>query len=448
MPKEPLILAVDDSPETLEIISRILSTENISVITAISVESAVEILNNQTPSMVITDMKMPGVSGLEFIRYIKQRYSSIPVIMITGHPTIDSAVQSIKYGADDYLLKPFTAEELVRVVRGSLSLISKQTITQGKQLKYDFIGISKKADYIRHVILKLINSTDTVLITGESGTGKEVIARTIHYNSKRADGPFVTVNCSAIPDTLFESELFGHVKGAFTGANFNKPGFFQTADGGTIFLDEISEITTTMQAKLLRVIQNKEITMVGSGKTQIVDIQIIAASNQNLQELVSKKLFREDLFYRLNVIGIEIPPLRDRKVDISVMTDYFMEKYKREYSKNELKLDSSVYELFNTYNWPGNVRELENLIKRLVILSETTSIKLVDLPDDMKHKLDFKKATLRTLEEVEQEHILTVLYLSEGNKTRAAEILQIDRKTLREKLNKISLKSISLNNDK
>jgi DNA-binding NtrC family response regulator len=285
-------------------------------------------------------------------------------------------------------------------------------------------------------IAKAATTSATTLITGESGTGKELVARAIHYNSPRNSAPFVPVNCGAIPGELLESELFGHIKGAFTGATETRAGFFQTADGGTIFLDEISETSLSMQVKLLRVLQDKEVNMVGSPRPRKVDVRILASTNKDLLHLVEKGLFREDLFFRLNVITIDIPPLRERGEDILLLTQYFAAKFAEELGKPKLTFSGNALSVLKNYHWPGNVRELENVVQRLVVMTEGDLIEVPDLPSLMRFSALQKTGLSRTLYEVETEYIRNVLTSVGGNKTRAAEILGIDRKTLREKLGK------------
>jgi len=278
-----------------------------------------------------------------------------------------------------------------------------------------------------------------VLITGESGTGKELVARAIHYNSSDHSGPFVTVNCTAIPDTLLESELFGHVKGAFTGANSSRAGFFQIADGGTLFLDEIGDASLSMQGKLLRAIQNKEIFMVGSSRVQKVNTRILTATNMDLKSLVKRGLFREDLYFRLNIIEIAMPPLHERGEDILLLVQLFMEKLSKEMNRPVPRFTDKVLQIFKTYRWQGNVRELENLVQRLVVLADNELIDVTDLPEQMRFSINRQQGFDRPLIEVEAEYILNVLNSVKGNKTKAAEILEIDRKTLREKIKKANL---------
>lgn len=318
------ILAVDDSPDILEIIDRNLSEAGYAVMVSSSVEEAVDLLENRPIDLVITDLKMPKASGLDLIKHVRENFKDVEIIMITGYPSISGAVEAIRDGAAEYLVKPFTHEELLRAVRKVTGKISHRRVLQEKtppEKTYGIIGTSPGMRTVFKRIEKAASTTANVLISGESGTGKELVARAIHYSSDRRSAPFFPVNCTAIPDTLLESELFGHVKGAFTGANNSRAGFFQIADGGTIFLDEIGDASLNMQGKLLRVLESKEIQMVGSSRFHKVDTRILAATNKNLMELIKKGLFREDLYYRLNVIDVLLPSLRERGADILLLVD-------------------------------------------------------------------------------------------------------------------------------
>ncbi len=439
-----IILIVDDSKETLELIKRNLSSKNYNVFTASSVDSAINILESSKIDLVITDLKMPGINGLDLVRHVRENYKEIEIMMITGYPTVDSAVKAVKLGAEVYLTKPFTDDELFTIVE---KVLAKQKMKTSKKketkkviaLTHEIIGESKVINDVLKNVKKATTTIATVLITGESGTGKELVARAIHYNSSRASFRFVPVNCGGIPEGLLESELFGYVKGSFTGANETRAGFFQTADGGTIFLDEISETSLSMQVKLLRVLQNKEVCMIGSRKSQKVNVRIIAATNKDLSMLIKKNLFREDLFFRLNVINIQIPPLRDRDNDIISLVHHFAEKFAREHGVVIPTFSDNALKVLKKYYWPGNVRELENVIQRIIVMSEQSRIDVPDLPDLMHFYALREKRLNRTLEEVEVEYIRNVLNSQNGNKTKTAAVLGIDRKTLREKLKKFKI---------
>jgi DNA-binding NtrC family response regulator len=433
------ILIVDDAADTLEMVKRNLESGGYQTFTALNAAEAVETLNSTPIDLVITDIKMPKLSGYDLMEHIKENFKDIGIVVITGYPSIKGAVKAVKIGAQEYLPKPFTDEELFSVVQRSLEKLRmrKAMKAQLKKIPSAPFGLIGKSDSMKKVfqeIEKAASTSATVVITGESGTGKELVARAIHYSSSRASAPFVPVNCGGIPETLLESELFGHVKGAFTGAFETRAGFFQTADGGTIFLDEISETSLAMQVKLLRVLQEKEICMVGSRRTQKVDVRILAATNKDILGLVKTGLFREDLYYRLNVINIDIPALRDREDDILLLIQHFVAKYARESNKPVPQFSDSAIRVLKSFNWPGNVRELENIIHRLVIMNEEAIIDVPDLPALMRSPINRTPGLNRTLAEVETAHIRNVLASVKGNKTQAAKILDIDRKTLREKL--------------
>ena len=436
------ILVVDDSKDTLEVLQRNLTSEGYQVFTAPGVGQAIRTLESTPIDLVITDLKMPKVSGLDLVRHVRENYKDTEVMMITGYATIVGAVEAVKTGADEYLPKPFTDEELVAAVQRSMDKLRLRRIGRpdARRLRppsHGLIGDSEAMLTMVNSIDKAASTVATVLITGESGTGKELAARAIHYRSDRASAPFVLVNCGGIPEGLLESELFGHVKGAFTGASQSRAGFFQTADGGTIFLDEISETSLSMQVKLLRVLQEKEVCLVGSSETGRVDVRVIAATNKDLLSLMNKGVFREDLFYRLNVITIGMPPLRERGNDILLLTNYMAKKYANELGRPAPKFSERALQVLSNYQWPGNVRELENVIQRLIVMSESELIEVPDLPSLMRFSALRVTGLKRTLAEVEVEHIGNVLASVKGNKTEAAKILGIDRKTLREKLKTI-----------
>jgi two-component system response regulator HydG len=437
-----IILVVDDSAETLEMLERNLSSEGYHVFTAPGVAEAIEMLDDTPADLVITDYKMPKSSGMDLVRYVRENLKNTEVMMITGYATVEGAVDAIKAGAEEYLTKPFTDEELFLAVRLALDkrrlrIASQDRFPQTIKSRYGILGESEPVSHVFNAIAKAASTPATVLITGQSGTGKELVARAIHYSSKRASAPFVPVNCGGIPEGLLESELFGYVKGAFTGAMESRAGFFQTADGGTIFLDEVSETSLAMQVKLLRVLQEKEVCMVGSTQSRKVNVRILAATNKNLLGLVKKGSFREDLYYRLNVIEIAIPPLHDRADDIILLTTHFARKYAKEVEKPEPRFSDKALEILRAYAWPGNVRELENVVHSLVVMTDSDVIDVPDLPDLMRYTGVRDNGLHRTLDDVETSHIRNVLASVCGNKTRAAEILGIDRKTLREKMKRL-----------
>jgi len=433
------ILVVDDAPTAIDILQRNLASKGYRVLTASNVVDAVKILESAPIDLVITDYKMPRISGLDLIRHIRANFHETEVIMITGYASVKGAVQAVKMGADEYLSKPFTDDELFSAVERALNKqelrrVVKNGRPRGTAETHGIIGKSKLVQKLLMEIEKASKTSATVLILGESGTGKELVARAIHYSSKRASAPFVPVNCGAIPEKLLESELFGHVKGAFTGAHESRAGFFQTADGGTILLDEINEMSPAMQVKLLRVLQDKQVCMVGARKTQKIDIRIIASSNKDLRMLVNKNLFREDLFFRLNVITITVPPLRERPEDIAVLITHFAGKFAEEIGKSAPAFSDEVLQTFVGYAWPGNIRELENLIQRLIVMTDDKKIENPDLPSVMRFTAMPGSVPFRPLAEEETAYIRRVLASVGGNKSKAAEILRIDRKTLRDKL--------------
>ncbi|MEW5806106.1 MAG: sigma-54 dependent transcriptional regulator [Acidobacteriota bacterium] len=440
------ILVVDDAPTTLEVLQRNLISQGYRVFTALSVPECIGILQSTPIDLVITDYKMPGASGLDLIRHIRENFKDTEVMMITGYASVEGAVEAVKTGAEDYLAKPFTDEELFTAVRKVLDKLHMRRagripLHKMPRALHGFLGESEPIKKVFNAIARAASTNATVLISGESGTGKELVARAIHYSSMRASAPFIPVNCGGIPEELLESELFGYVKGAFTGAIESRAGFFQTAEGGTIFLDEISETSLSMQVKLLRVLQEREVCMLGSSHPRKVDVRVLASTNKDILSLVKKGTFREDLFFRLNVIAIEIPPLRERGNDILLLANYFAYKYAKESEKAAPQFSDQALHVLKNYHWPGNVRELENVIHRLVVMTDEQVIDVPDLPTLMRFTGLRGSGLGRTLQEVEAEYIQNVLVSVDGNKTKAAEILGIDRKTLREKLKNISGKN-------
>ncbi len=435
------ILAVDDNRNALEIIRRILDPAGYDVITCESVPDAVKMLNDHRIDLVMTDMKMPRHSGFDLVRYVSENHYDTAVIMITGYPSIEGAVEAIKIGADDFLAKPFTDDELMTVVRHALERLTAQRAAQSTlelEAPFGIVGRSKPMKNVFKLIAKAATMSANVLISGESGTGKELVARAIHYNSPRSSAAFVPVNCTAIPESLVESELFGHEKGAFTGANAARAGFFEVAAGGTLFLDEIGDASQSLQAKLLRVLQNKEIIKVGASQVIKVDARIVAATNKDLQDLIKNKLFREDLYYRIDVIDIPIPPLRERSEDVPQLIQHITNQLSEETGGEPLSFSERAMNTMRAYSWPGNVRELENLIQKLIVAVDNNKVDIVDLPATMRFSIDHKAGLQRSLAAVENEHIQNVLSSVKGNKTQAAKILKIDRKTLREKLKRMA----------
>mgnify|MGYP000191580242 CR=1 FL=1 len=436
--KKENILIVDDDVHILELLHRHLQSWNYHTYKAVSVKEAVTILRDTAIDLLITDLKMPEVGGFELVKFVSEHYPKLPKLIVTGYPSVQDSLEAIKSGVVAYLTKPFTKEELKTAMDDALkkSEISQRKVPQEKEKKNfygDMIGASEKINEIFQIIDRVKNNKVTVSVKGESGTGKELVARAIHYEGKFAKEPYIAVNCGAIPENLLESELFGYVKGAFTGAESNRNGFFQAANGGTIFLDEIGNASLNVQSKLLRALQEKEVVKVGAQKAEKVDVRIIAATNNNLKEMIQKGTFREDLFYRLTVVEIEVPPLRERKDDISMLVEKFLFKYGIEYKDRFVKISPKALDVLKRYNWPGNIRELENIIQRAVIMCDRI-VEVEHLPDSLKYNVDFSEEGLMSLKEMEKRHIQHVLNATNNNKTKAAKILQIDRKTLREKL--------------
>ena len=432
------VLVVDDSPESVELIKRNLLSKGYQIYTSNNVQSAIKLLGSVAIDLLITDLKMPGENGIELVRHTSENYKGIGILVITGFPSIQGAIESIKIGAEEYLVKSFTDVELFAAVERVLKKSRKPKFRTHQPATQNFgiIGQSDEMKKVFNTINKAKSTNATVLIYGESGTGKELVARALHYGGHATAAPFVPVNCGGIPDSLLESELFGYVRGAFTGATETRAGFFQTADGGTIFLDEISNTSLAMQAKLLRVLQDKEFYMIGSKKTLKVNVRVVAATNVDLMQLVKKGLFREDLYYRLNIISIDLPPLRERGEDILELVDFFLEKHVVEMGKPSMRFTRKAIQALCEHKWPGNVRELQNLVHRLVIMSEDNTIDVPDLPESFRFSGKRTRGLDRKLEDVEREYIQDALAANKNNISKTAISLGIDRKTLRDKLKK------------
>jgi two-component system, NtrC family, response regulator len=451
------ILIVDDEKNYPLILSAILEEEGFETFTANSGHDALEILASTDIDLVLTDMKMPSMDGIELLEKIKAKDQDLPVIMMTAHGTVDKAVEAMQKGAYSYILKPFDNDRLIIYVNKAVGM--HRVVKENRQLrdavtvKYSFgniIGKSKVMQDVFETIRKVAPANATVLIEGESGTGKELVAKSIHFNSLRRDKPFVAVNCSALAQNLLESELFGHEKGAFTGAAAMKKGRFEMADGGTLFLDEIGELSPNLQVKLLRVLQDKIIERVGGVKSISVDIRIIAATNKRLKDEMLNGNFREDLYYRLNVVHIVLPVLKDRKEDLGLLADHFIGKYKDE-RKSDISItgiDPEVKRLFYEYSWPGNVRELENVIERAMVLCQGRTIKVSDLPKEFKNSIDNSldiesipaDAKLdETLAMIEKKMLERALKLTNNVQSQAAELLGIGKSGLNWKIKKFKL---------
>ncbi|WP_231716568.1 sigma-54-dependent transcriptional regulator [Desulfosarcina alkanivorans] len=433
-------MAVDSDARALDDIRDCLAEGKLDVTTAPSGAEALRVLEFSKVDLVVLDLQIPDVDGLSLLQYIREHFKDIEVIMTAEFPTVPDAVLAIKRGAENLLVKPLQPDELRSTVNrliGKLSHRRALVFECTPPETYGLIGISDGICNVIERIERAAAINANVLIHGESGTGKELVARAIHYGGDRAAARFVPVNCTAIPDTLIESELFGHVKGAFTGAKDSRAGFFQIADGGTIFLDEIGDASLNLQGKLLRVLQNKEIHIVGSSHVRKVDTRIIAATHKDLLAMVDKNLFREDLYYRLDVVDIYVPPLRERPADILPLVNHFLNQYAKEMGIEPPIFTDRAIENLKNHSWPGNVRELENLAQRLLVNADSDTLDVADLPKTMRQGVRPRAEGLQTLSALEAEHILRVLESTGGNKTRAAAILGIDRKTLREKLKRI-----------
>jgi DNA-binding NtrC family response regulator len=443
------LLIVDDEKHIREGLEKALTMDGYEVELASDGQVAMDLITEGDIDLVITDLKMPNLSGEELMKETIERFPYLPVIILTGHGTIENAVEAMRNGAYDYITKPLNIDKLSIIVKRALenSSLKRQNRELLNQLRkrYSFesiIGKSAPMKKVFETIELVAPSRANVLIYGESGTGKEMIADAIHHNSPRNQKPYVKVHCAAIPETLLESELFGHEKGAFTGAIARKRGRFELANQGTIFLDEIGEISMQMQVKLLRVIQQREFERVGGESPIKVDVRIISATNKNLKEEIENGNFREDLYYRLDVVSIQVPPLRDKKDDIPLMVHKFIEEFAHENNKPVEGITNGALGALVSYRWPGNVRELRNVIESIVVLTKSNIINEQDLPEYILAKDEQSSLKLSagiSLPEAERELILFTLENSGGNKTRAAETLKIGRKTLHRKLSEYGI---------
>jgi DNA-binding NtrC family response regulator len=453
----PLILVVDDDASQRRLLEFWLKEEGYTVIAAADGNAGLREFENQSPALVISDIRMPGLGGLDLLGRIKAASPDTPVILITAFGTVADAVDAMKFGAADYVLKPVNADELKLNVRRALE--HRQLVDENRYLR-DFadtafrfeniIGASKKMRNIFDVSLQVARRDSTVLLTGESGTGKELLAKALHQNSLRASKPFITVNCGAIPENLIESELFGHRKGSFTGALADRTGKFEAANQGTVFLDEIGELPINLQVRLLRVIQEREIDKIGYPKPIPINVRIIAATNRNLRAQIEDSQFREDLFYRLSVVTIELPPLRERRDDIPLLLQHFFKKHSVRYQLTTPTLTDETLDVLTRYEWPGNVRELENVVESLVVLGKSDVIRSEDLPQHLRNaKSRISAISLKlpdegiSLEEIEKEIIVQALEKHQGNQTRTARYLNISRKTLIYRMEKFGLMTAS-----
>jgi two-component system NtrC family response regulator len=449
------ILIVDDEKNYLVVLEALLGPEGYETVTADNGKDALGVIRESDLDLVITDMKMPEISGMELLDEAKKIKPELPVIMMTAYGTIEMAVEAMKRNAYDYITKPFKNEELKLTIKKALEnyrlIKENRLLSEALSDRYRYgniIGKSKPMLKIYDLISKVAQSRASILITGPSGTGKELIAKAIHYNSPRKDRPFISINCGALTETLLESELFGHERGAFTGAVSMKKGRFELADGGTLFLDEIGEMPPALQVKLLRVLQEMEFERVGGTKVIKVDVRVLSASNRDIKEDVANGLFREDLYYRLNVIHIEVPPLKERTEDINLLVRFFIEQYRKDEGKNEIELSPEAWKALFNYSWPGNVRELENIIERAVVLHSGGLIGVEDLPSEVSEEqkdldidrfIPYDVPLQKTLEEIEERLIRRALGRCNNVQSHAAEMIGITKSLMQHKMKKYNI---------
>jgi DNA-binding NtrC family response regulator len=442
------ILVVDDERNTCDALEMILRRDGHSVLTAPSGNEALALLEEHEVDLILSDMKMPQMGGLELLRHIKSRYPGLVVVMMSGHHDVTAAVEAMKEGAFDYLVKPFNRDDVLRALQKALTLralmvenLALKRQVQDRFARAQVIGSSLAWRRVCEMVEQVAPSRATVLLLGESGTGKELIAGLLHHLSPRAERPFITLNTAALPATLLEAELFGHEKGAFTGAQQRKPGRFELADEGTLFLDEIGDMPIEVQVKLLRVLQDGTFERLGGTRTLRVDVRVVAASNKDLDQEVEAGRFRTDLYYRLNVITLHLPPLRDRREDIPLLVAHFLRKYAQQNHKEVAAIQQQTLQCLQTYDWPGNVRELENIIERAVVLAQGSTIGMAELPAHLQekepeivHGEHFVLPADATLAEIERAAIAQALQRNAGNRQAAARALNIGVATLYRKL--------------
>ena len=449
------VLIVDDDLDALEMMQDLFDSKGYQSHTATNGLEALTSIKNQEPDIVLSDIRMPEMGGMELLRILTKDFAHIPVIMITAHGTIKTAVEAMKVGAKDYILKPLSLDEILakveRITQLNTLIRENEYLLNKLQQTYDFTNMIGKTDKIQELfrLVKDVATTNTtVLIGGESGVGKELIANAIHYNSTRVKRPFVKVNCGVLAESLLESELFGHVRGAFTGAIKDKIGRFEMANGGTLFLDEIGDISLNMQLKLLRVLQEGEFERVGGTETLKVDVRIIAATNKDLRKAIDEGTFRQDLYYRLNVIPIVVPPLRERSDDIKYLVNHFIDKFNRVYGKSIREVDPRAMQLIESYDYPGNIRELENLIERIIVLDKKGKIQVEDLPENIRgtetsskmEEVDFNEGLSTLVDEYERNLIIKALAENNNNKFQTAIMLNMNRSTFMSKIKKYGIK--------
>ena len=438
------ILVVDDEPNARTALAEILKEEGYQAETAADGFKGLARAEEFSPDLVLTDLKMPGMDGVELLRKLRQHAPELPVVLMTAFGAVETAVSAMREGAADYLTKPLNTDELVLVIDRALERVRlrRETHDLRSQLteRYRFdniVGNSPEMQEVFKAVAQVAPSRATVLLTGESGTGKELVAAAVHHHSPRKDGPFVRLHCAALAETLLESELFGHERGAYTGADRRREGRFEQANAGTLFLDEIGDITPSTQVKLLRVLQERQFERVGGNQTQTVDVRLIAATNRDLKQLVAEGKFREDLYYRLNVINVALPPLRRRKSDVAALAAHFLERFARENSKRVERFSDGALAQIVAYNWPGNVRELENVVERAVVLTEGHTIEQHHLPAEL-GAADGESSTPTipgsTMADIERHAILTTLECQGGSTSRAAEVLGISVRKIQYKL--------------
>jgi DNA-binding NtrC family response regulator len=446
------ILIVEDEETLASSLKRVFAREGYSVDIAEDAEKGLELIEKNSYDVIITDIILPGISGIELLRKIKEKEPDQLVIIITAYASVETAVEALRAGAYDYVIKPIIHQEIKQIVRNALKqkALQRENLLLRREIErhYDFshiIGESPEIKKIINEVKKIASAKSNVLLLGETGTGKELIARAIHYSSPRAERPFIPINCSAIPENLLESELFGHVRGAFTGAVTSKKGLFEEANGGTVFLDEIGDLSPSLQAKLLRVLEDQEIRPIGSNQSTKVDIRFISATNKDLAGLVKEGRFREDLYYRINVITIHLPALRERGNDVELLARFFMQKYSKEHGRDVNKIDNEALKLLKSYHWPGNIRELQNIIERAVLISEDGVIRKEHLPEGLfdKKASFFEEALQRRLSIEDYTKAFILTYQNQYTEQQLADMLGITRKSLWEKRKRWGLSKTS-----